>query len=258
MHNTLNNLQHTSHKIPQTIYDLPIVADLAMKNTGIKFENLMADAGYSNEIVIEYLKSLGINGYIPNAKQSRENKDELRINPVSKDNVYIDYENKFIICFAGHIFPLKYQYNVEHVKKTKFGEIKYPDKIKSIYSNPEACKNCFYKDQCLSEKMKHRTYTIYGSDDMIDMLLKMETPEAKEKYKLRSIVESPYGILKQFYELNQLPYVGKYKIQGIVNLKAIAYNLRIISNLILRELLFNNETYINFVKNTIKKYTPKN
>ena len=132
-----------------------------------------------------------------------------------------------------------------------------PDKIKSIYSNSEACANCFYKDQCLTEKMTNRQYTDYGSEDMIEMLLKMETPEAKEKYSLRPVVESPYGIMKQFYELNQLPYTGKYKIQGLVNLKSIAYNIIRISNLVLRDLLFENETYINFVKKTIEKYTAK-
>ena len=105
--------------------------------------------------------------------------------------------------------------------------------------------------------MTNRQYIVYGSESMIDMLLKMETPEAKEKYSLRPVVESPYGILKQFYELNQLPYVGKYKIQGIVNLKSIAYNLIRISNLVLRDLLFENEIYINFVQKTIDKFTVK-
>jgi len=104
--------------------------------------------------------------------------------------------------------------------------------------------------------MTNRQYIVYGSDAMIEMLLKMETPEAKEKYSLRPVVESPYGTLKQFYELNQLPY-GKFKIQGIVNLKSIAYNIIRISNLILRDLLFENETYINFVQKTIGKYTIK-
>ena len=33
---------------------------------------------------IEYLKNIGIEGFIPNATQSRENKDALKINPVSK------------------------------------------------------------------------------------------------------------------------------------------------------------------------------
>ena len=88
--------------------------------------------------------------------------------------------------------------------------------------------------------MNHRTYTVYGSEDMIEMLLKMETPEAKEKYKLRPVVESPYGILKQFYELNQIPYIGKDKIQGIVNLKSIGYNLNRIANMTLLDLLFEN------------------
>ena len=102
--------------------------------------------------------------------------------------------------------------------------------------------------------MNHRNYTVYGSEDMIEMLLKMETLEAQEKYKLRPVVESPYGTMKQFYELNQLPYMGINKIQGIVNLKSIAYNINRISNLVLRDLLFENETYQNFVQKTINKY----
>ena len=155
----------------------------------------MLNAGYSNEFVIEYLKNIGIEGFIPNATQSRENKDALKINPVSKDNVYIDYINKFIVCFAGYVFPLKYQYAEENIKKTSFGVMRLPDKIKNFYSNSEACKDCFYKDQCLTEKMTNRQYIVYGSDAMIEMLLKMETSEAKEKYSLRPVVESPYGTL---------------------------------------------------------------
>lgn len=152
---------------------------------------------------------------------------------------------------------MKYQYEEEHVKKTKFGEIHYPNRIKSIYSDSEACRNCFFRDQCLTEKMTNRSYTVYGSEDMIEMLLKMETPEAKGKYQSRSVVESPYGIMKQFNEINQIPYKGKNKIQSIVNLKSIAYNLIRISNLVLRDLLFENETYQNFVQKTIDKFTVK-
>ena len=242
---------------PTDDYDLPIVTDLAMKNVGFKFKNLLADAGYCNELVIDYLQKNQIDGFIPNATQSRENKDALKINPVSKDNVYINYLNKFIVCFAGYLFPLKYQYSEENVKKTSFGTIRLPDKVKSFYSNSEACKNCFYKEQCLTEKMTNRQYIVYGSEAMIEMLLKMETPEAKEKYSLRPVVESPYGTLKQFYELNQLPYIGKFKIQGIVNLKSIAYNIIRITNLVLLDWLFQNETYINFVKKIIDKYALK-
>lgn len=74
---------------PTDDYDLPIVTNLAMKNVGFKFENLLADAGYSNELVIDYLQKSQIEGFIPNATQSREYKDALKINPVSKDNAYI-------------------------------------------------------------------------------------------------------------------------------------------------------------------------
>ena len=63
--------------------------------------------------------------------------------------------------------------------------------------------------------------------------------------------------MKQFYELNQLPYTGKNKIQGIVNLKSIAYNINRIVNLVLRDLLFENKIYQKFVHKIIDKYTLK-
>ncbi len=59
--------------------------------------------------------------------------------------------------------------------------------------------------------------------------------------------------MKQFKELNQIPHVGKDNIQGIVNLKSIAYNIKRIANLVLRDLLFENERYQNFVHKTIDK-----
>lgn len=51
--------------------------------------------------------------------------------------------------------------------------------------------------------------------------------------------------------------MGKNKIQGIVNLKSIAYNINGISNMILHDLLFENEIYQNFIYKTIDKYTAK-
>ena len=44
--------------------------------------------------------------------------------------------------------------------------------------------------------MTNRQYIVYGSEDMIEMLLKMETSEAKEKYSLRPVVESPLRNIK--------------------------------------------------------------
>ena len=44
---------------PTDDYDLPIVTDMAIKNVGFKFKNSLADAGYSNELVIKYLKKYG-------------------------------------------------------------------------------------------------------------------------------------------------------------------------------------------------------
>ena len=56
---------------PSDSYDLLIVTDLAMKNVGSTFKYLLVDSGYCNELVIAYLINTGIEGFIPNATQSR-------------------------------------------------------------------------------------------------------------------------------------------------------------------------------------------
>ena len=53
-------------KVPETRLSAA-ESEIAMKNVGFKFENLLADAGYSNELVIDYLQKSQIEGFIPNA-----------------------------------------------------------------------------------------------------------------------------------------------------------------------------------------------
>ena len=47
-------------------------------------------------------------------------------------------------------------------------------------------------------------------------------------------------------------------MQGIVNFKSTAYNLKRIANMMLNELPFNNEEFINYVHQKIADYTPQN
>ena len=150
-------------------------------------------------------------------------------------------------------YPLfnEYTYNVHDEKKTAKG---IPDETKRVYVNTEACKDCPLREECLSEKQHHKTYTIYGSPEKREMITKMKEKSAKKIYKQRApTVESPFGTLKQFYHIDTIYYTGREKIENMLNLYATAYNLKKIYEK-LKTTLNEDKRYITFVQKTINKY----
>ena len=58
--------------------------------------------------------------------------------------------NNYLHFFGKYIEPHKYP--------------EKPDKIKRIYNNYDACKNCKARNKCCSSPQTHRTITEYGSE----------------------------------------------------------------------------------------------
>ncbi|WP_295603949.1 transposase [uncultured Methanobrevibacter sp.] len=74
---------------------------------------------------------------------------------------------------------------------------KKPDKVKRIYDNYNACKNCNVQTKCCASSKKHKTITEYCSELQKAMDHKMEKQEYKDEYTKRSSVEGPFGIFKE-------------------------------------------------------------
>jgi len=232
-------------------YELPPTLERAIENSPQKPQEVLADAGYNTEITFSFLKKENMEGYIYNATQSRIDKGKRRTNPFSLDNVEIHYEENYIECFMGYPLFNEYTYHVHDEKKTAKG---IPNETKRIYVNTEACKDCPLREECLTEKQHHKTYTIYGSPEKREMITKMREKEAKKIYKQRApTVESPFGTLKQFYHIDTIYYRGREKIENILNLYATAYNLKKIHET-LKTTLTEDKKYITFIQKTINKY----
>lgn len=79
-------------------------------------------------------------------------------------------------------YPLfnKYTYTENTEKREEKG---LPPETKRLYLNTEACKDCPLKNECLTEKQNHKTYTIYASPDKREMLMKMKEKKAKKVYR---------------------------------------------------------------------------
>ena len=204
---------------PTDHYELPAIAERAIRNIETTPKYISADTIYLNQITLSYFADNKINGLIPTRKQSKERIGKLNENPYHKDHFQYDYELDAFKCPEGHYLHFFAKYIEPHKDPEK------PAKIKRIYNNYEACKHCNARNKCYSTSQTHRTLTEYGSEIQKAMQNKMEKEEYKEEYSKRSSVEGPYGILREQFQIEKEVVIGMVKTEERLYLDALAYNL---------------------------------
>lgn len=224
---------------PTDHYQLPAIADKAIKNIGKTPKHMSADTIYLNPTSLTYFKDNNIDGEIPTRKQSKQNNGKLHPNPYHKDHFDYDGEKDAFKCPAGEYLYFYKQYTIPDEYPEK------PDKIKRLYNNYNACKICKFKKDCISEKQTHKTITENGDRLQIEMYLKMEKEEYKKEYAKRPCVEGPFGTLKEFYHIEQEVVIGKTQTEQRINLDALAYNIKRLYNMI-QDKKNNKEDIIEF------------
>ena len=210
---------------PTDHYELPGIADKAIENIETKPKHISADNIYLNQISLTYLDENGIDGLIPTRKQSKEKINKLNKNKFHKDHfTYIHEKDAFQCPNKEYLYFQKeyIEHNNDKANKTK---------VKRLYSNYKACKNCNMKKQCIKSKTTHRTITDYGDPLQKAMELKMETPEYKEEYKKRGGVESGIGVTKTQFHIEQQIVIGQKETEQRLTLTAVAYNLKRLYNI---------------------------
>ena len=185
---------------PTDHYELPNIAERAIRNINTKPKYISADTIYLNQISLLYLADKKIDGLIPNRKQSKEKIGKLNPNPYHKDHFEYDYELDAFKCPEGNYLHFFAKYIEPHKDPEK------PDKIKRLYNNYEACKHCPARNKCCSSSQTHKTITEYGSEMQKAMNQKMEKQEYKDEYAKEVVI-------------------GMVKTEERINLDALAYNL---------------------------------
>ena len=181
-----------------------------------------ADNGYSTDMNTEYLEQNGFDGYISSRKLSREQKKyNLSDKPFAKDNFFYDNEMMTYIRPLGQ--PLY-----------KISEYTYKNKSRISHWTKE-CKTCPMQLFC-SKGNRCRVIQDYKIPSKIRMQRKMETPEAKERYKIRSkTAERPFAHLKQNMHLTEFRTTGLQEVNTEFKLYTIGHNLKRIYNEIRRK-----------------------
>ena len=165
-----------------------------------------------------------LSALIPTKQQNRENSGNLPDNPFAIDYfVFDEYKNVFI-CPNNEELTLDGAYNAPQEKGGG-------NKIKLVYSNYQACKNCKYKGKCYTSN--HRTITRYVHEVTYKVERLMSTKDGIKDYKLRSkTVEAHNGTFKRIYNYDCLPIIGLKRVQNLMFTIVASYNLIRLFNLI--------------------------
>ena len=185
---------------PTDHYQIPALMNQILSNLNVKPKKISADTIYLTLANLDYLHNLGITALIPTSQQNRQNSGILPDNPFAIDYfVFDEYKNVFI-CPMGEELS---QGGVYDAPQEKGGG----KKLKIIYYNYEACKNCTKNGECCNNK--HRAITRYVHELNYKTEQIMSSDYAIEEYKLRSsTVESHNGTFRKVYFYDFIPITG--------------------------------------------------
>lgn len=229
---------------PTDHYQIPALMNQILVNLQFKPQKISADTIYSTLVNLQYLDSLGITALIPTKQQNRKNSGNLPDNHFAKDYfVFDEYKNVFI-CPNNKKLTLDGAYPAPQEKGGG-------NKIKLVYSNYQACKNCKYKRICFSNN--HRTITRYVHEVSYKVERLMSTKDGIKDYTLRSrTVEAHNGTFKRIYNYDYIPIIGLKRVQNLIFTIVASYNLIRLFNLIKKNKmdLYSVISAIQFISQT--------
>ena len=189
----------------------------------IKYENVIADAGYESEENYKYLSQHKQNSYIKPQNYDKSKSKKFKIDISKRENMYYNADEDYYICAYGKkLIPVS-----SKIKTSKSG---YKSNI-TIYEC-EGCDGCPYKNKCTKAKGNKR---LHVSKDFIkyrnESFKNISTPEGKLLRMNRSIqVEGAFGVIKQDYGFRRFLLRGKKNIRTEFTLLAFAYNVQKLFN----------------------------
>lgn len=190
---------------------VPKLVEQTKANTGRYPLELLADSGHSGYQNLEYLKEIGVVGYIPDRHQQAIE----RGNSSRYQKSFFVYEAEFdrYRCPAGEY--LNYLQLNRHKSHRPY----------KVYEG-RACGSCVNIEEC--SRGAKRTITRYLSEELQqEMRARLNSEEGKRKYAARQgLVESVFGDMKHNRKKREIWLRGKVKAKGEFLLMCIGHNLR--------------------------------
>ena len=196
------------------------------RNTGIKYKEIVADAGYESEENYVYLNNKKQESYIkPSNYEVGKKKNK---NKYATVNFEYNEQEDIYVCPENNILkPI----SIKH-SKSKSGYISE----KTIYGC-EKCNSCPNREKCTQAKngrklQRAKLFTAFREQS----LKNITTPKGIELRMNRSIqVEGAFGVLKQDYNFKRFLTRGKKNVTTEMLLLCFAYNINKLHNKTLKK-----------------------
>ena len=198
---------------------IPFLERLA-KDTGRKYENIIADAGYASEENYTYLEENGQNAYIKPADYEIRKTRKYKQNIYRVENLSYDEIGDFFTCPNGK----KLNHAYDSKRKTQNGY----EVIKSYYIC-ENCEGCPHRQKCYKGKYSNRKIGISKTmaRQKAEATKRITTEEGILLRMNRSIqVEGAFGVIKQDRDFRRFFVRSKDKTETQFFLLAFAFNIK--------------------------------
>ena len=190
------------------------------KNTGRKYDNIIADAGYASEENYTYLEKNGQNAYIKPADYEIRKTRKYKQNIYRVENLSYDEIGDFFICPNGK----KLNHAYDSKRKTENGY----EAVKSYYIC-ESCEGCSHREKCYKGKYENRKvgFSKTMARQKSEATERITTDEGNILRQNRSIqVEGAFGVLKQNRDFRRFFVRSKEKTETQFFLLAFAFNIK--------------------------------
>jgi len=199
--------------------------DRAMELAGKRPHVVLGDAAYAGGPDLALCEQMGVTVYAPvsgndfsEAKRKRRKKPQIP----KKAFTWLPLEQTYR-CPEGHALVAG---NTTLLKRSNDRKVH-----QTTYRCPaEHCVACPRQEACTPSPAKGRGVSRLEHEDLVEELrIRMETPEAKELYKLRrQTIELRYADLKQHRRLRRFCHYGPRRARAQIGAAVLAYNLLIL------------------------------
>jgi len=232
----LKNKFIIGNRITQEANDVTLLEPVirsVMNETGLRFERVLADAGYYKPNQIQSLESSGIDCFI---KIPQQKESEVVFTYDIKKDEYT--------CENGKV-----------LKKMKSIKKGYSDNKYFQYKTKD-CKDCSFSEKCKKTKKNEKILLVNLNADFTNAFSKkIYSPSAVEILKQRPFIEHINGTLKNKIGRKGFLISGIKKVQNIFNIFVLSYNIKHLVNISnFDDLIPQLEIYFEFRKHQEKQF----
>ena len=189
-----------------------------LKDNGIEYADVTADAGYESEENYSYFEGIPTECYIKPQNYERSKTKKYKSNMALRENMVYNEELDEYTCQAGRKLRAKY---------TGIQEMKSGYEREVTYYECDSCEDCPFKKKCTRAKQNRKLQV--SKKFIVQRAASLERITSEKGVLLRmnrSIQsEGAFGVIKQDYNFRQFLLRGNKKVTTEILLVAMAYNV---------------------------------